>query len=56
MSINKVITPMTELSDPPSYVNVKGTVYFMEWSLGLESWIGAMEWSIGVDPRSRNLA
>ena len=25
------------------------TVYSMEWSHGLKSWIGAMEWSIGVD-------
>ena len=24
-------------------------VYFMEWSHGLESWIGAKEWSIVVD-------
>ena len=28
---------------------VLNTVYFMEWSHGLEFWIGAMEWSTGVD-------
>ena len=25
-----------------------GTVYSMEWSLGVESWSGVLEWSIGV--------
>ena len=34
---------------------VVGTVYFMEWSHGLETWIGAMEWSIGVEPWSEIL-
>ena len=27
----------------------EGTVQFMEWSHGMESWSGAMEWSFGVD-------
>ena len=35
--------------------NVRDTVYFIEWSHGLESWIGAMEWSIGVDSWSGTL-
>ena len=35
----------------------EGTVYFMEWSHGLESWIGAiwsgvLEWILGVEPWS----
>ena len=34
---------------------VVGSVYFMEWSHGLESWIGVMEWSIGVDSWSGTL-
>ena len=24
-----------------------GTVYFMEWSHGVESWRGVIEWSLG---------
>ena len=33
----------------------QGTVYFMEWSHGLESWTGVMEWSIRVDTWSGTL-
>ena len=32
-----------------------GTVYFIEWSHGVESWIGVMEWSIGVNSWSGTL-
>ena len=34
---------------------ISGTVYFMVWSHGLESWSGVMEWSIGVNSWSRTL-
>ena len=27
--------------------SAKGTVYFMEWSHGVESWSGVIEWSLG---------
>ena len=27
--------------------NKLGTVYFMEWSHGVESWSGVIEWSLG---------
>ena len=32
-----------------------GTVHFMEWGHGLESWIKAKEWSTGVDSWSGTL-
>ena len=33
----------------------QGTVYFMEWSHGLESWNGVMEWSTGMNSWSGTL-
>ena len=26
-----------------------GTVYFMEWSHGVESWSGVIKWSLGAN-------
>ena len=36
---------------------ILGTVYFMEWSLGLEPWSGVLEWIFGVEmlERKRNI-
>ena len=30
-----------------SVYQISGTVYFMEWSHGVESWSGVIEWSLG---------
>ena len=67
--IDDCIYPLFLLSGPHVYkyvcqfysycytfsIHRDGTVYSMEWSHGLESWIGAMEWSIGVDSWSGTL-
>ena len=34
----------------------KDTVYFMEWSHGLETWSGVLEWKFGVEPWSEFLS